>query len=150
MLIFVTYSIALNGAVVGKVHPHRGICQGDPLLPYLFMLVSQGLSALITDAMHMNKFLGLKVANASPVASHLFFADDRLLFFKVKTTDALKVRGCLRLYEQASGQVINYEKSALTFSPSTFIEDMEAVKSIFQISVVTGHELYLGLPTFSL
>lgn len=50
----------------------------------------------------------------------------------------------------ASGQLVNYDKSALTFSPSTPPEKIQAIQSIFSIDVVLGHDLYLGLPTFSL
>lgn len=45
---------------------------------------------------------------------------------------------------------MNYDKSALTFSPSTTTHNVNAKQRIFSIEVVKGHDLYLGLPTFFL
>ncbi|XP_075515386.1 putative mitochondrial protein AtMg00310 [Primulina tabacum] len=60
------------------------------------------------------------------------------------------VKECLSTYEKASGQLVNYDKSALSFSPNTHISLMDTIKNILTIPVVHQHDLYLGLPTFSL
>ncbi|XP_073057409.1 uncharacterized protein [Primulina eburnea] len=65
-------------------------------------------------------------------------------------SDCLQLRQCLQIYESASGQIVNYEKSALTFSPCVSSSNINTIQNIFSMSVVQGHELYLGLPTFSL
>ena len=46
----VTYSVKINGVPRGHIIPFRGIHQGDPLSPYLFLLCAEGLSALIQSA----------------------------------------------------------------------------------------------------
>lgn len=51
---------------------------------------------------------------------------------------------------EASGQIINFDKSALSFSPNTTIQMTSGIKSILSMEIVSGHELYLGLPIFSL
>lgn len=61
-----------------------------------------------------------------------------------------QVKACLHAYEKASGQMINYEKSALSFSPNTGSDIAERIKTDLTIPVVQGHDMYLGLPTFSL
>lgn len=53
------------------------------------------------------------------------------------------------MYEKASGQVVNFDKSALTFSPSTSSQTWEEMAGILSVSVVKGHDLYLGPPIFS-
>lgn len=54
------------------------------------------------------------------------------------------------MYEQASGQVVNFDKSALTFSPSTSAHTIAKIVDILDVPMVQGHQIYLGLPTFSL
>lgn len=48
---FVTYLMRINGKPRGHIVPSRGLCQGDPLSPYLFLLYAEGLSALIKSAL---------------------------------------------------------------------------------------------------
>lgn len=56
--------------------------QGDLLSPYLFILCMDIYSRMLTLGEDLNLFKGIKVARRSPSISHLFFADDALLFFK--------------------------------------------------------------------
>ncbi|XP_073041676.1 uncharacterized protein [Primulina eburnea] len=146
----VSYSIRINHALYGQIIPQRGLRQGDPLSPYLFSICAQGLSTILSQAEHDNWFKGVKIASQCPSISHLFFADDSLIFFRALETECCYIKKCLQIYEKASGQMVNYEKSALTFSPSASSSTIDAIQRIFSITVVTGHELYLGLPTFSL
>lgn len=90
------------------------------------------------------------MANSCPTISHLFFADYSLIFFRATREDAMQVRQCLQVYEKASEQMINYDKSALTFSPSTSHQSRVDMADIMSVNVVYGHDVYLGLPTFSL
>lgn len=82
--------------------------------------------------------------------THLFFADDSLLFFKADQESCRNIKECFDMYEGASGQLINYEKSALTFSPCTRKINQQRVKQYLRIKESKSHELYLGAPSFSL
>ena len=77
---FVNYAIKVNECPMGSVTPTRGICQGDPLSPYLFLLYAEGLSSLIKASMANSDVKGIFVYRGGPELSHLFFADDSLIF----------------------------------------------------------------------
>lgn len=78
----VTYSIKINGKPTGHITPKRGIRQGDPLSPYLFLLCAEGLSTLIQQAVGRGQMDGISVCREGPKISHLFFTDDSLIFHK--------------------------------------------------------------------
>lgn len=63
--------------------------------------------------------------------THLFFADDSLIFFKATKDNTDLVKDSLSTYEKASGQLINFDKSAITFSRNT-------PPAIFSISRITS------------
>lgn len=73
-----------------------------------------------------------------------------LVFFRATLQDSVQVKKCIQVYEEASGQVVNYEKSTITFCPSSSSMIIDEIKQVFNIPIFWGHELYLGLPTFSL
>ncbi|XP_075475824.1 uncharacterized protein LOC142513002 [Primulina tabacum] len=146
----VKYSIALNGDIIDHVNPGRGLRQGDPLSPFLFVLCAQGLSSILSSFESRKLITGVRIANSSPQISHLFFADDSLIFLKATISDCLNLRQCLSLYKKASGQLINFEKSSLSFSPNTDPVIADQIKRVLYISTTQGHDIYLGLPTFSL
>lgn len=58
---FVNYSILINGDTVGPITPRRGIRQGDPLLPYLFILCTAGLSSILKERDANGEIHGVKV-----------------------------------------------------------------------------------------
>ena len=60
------------------------------------------------------------------------------------------MRNCLDYYAKASRQSITFNKSSLSLSPNTLLDDRDAICGLFGISQVTGHDIYLGLPTFSM
>ena len=76
----VTYPILVNGKPKGHIVPTRGICQGDPLSPYLFLLCFEGLNGLIEHAVDGKHIEGVSLCRNGPKISHLFFADDSHLF----------------------------------------------------------------------
>lgn len=115
----VSYSFNVNGKVVGKVTPSRGLRQGDSLSPCLFVLCSQGLSSILEYNSDHKGLKGIQIAGGSPMITHLFFADDSLIFFNATKDNTDLVRDSLNEYERASGQLINYDKSAITFSKNT-------------------------------
>ena len=62
----VSYSILINGSPPGFIKPSRGIRQGDPLSPYLFLLVSEGLNGLINKSVAMGDIRGFSLCKNGP------------------------------------------------------------------------------------
>ena len=142
----VSYSFLLNGSAQGSVIPSRGIRQGDPLSPYLFILCSEVLSGLCLKAQAEGHLPGIRVALGSPRVNHLLFADDTMFFCRSDQKSCLTLMSILHKYEEASGQMINTEKSAITFSRKTSEEAKVLTKQILKIQKEGGLGKYLGLP----
>ena len=142
----VTYSFNINGEHKELITSSRGIRQGDPLSPYLSLLCSEGLSSLLQKAKLGKELTGVKISRGAPVITHLFFADDSLVFCKASKQEAEKLIMILKEYEEATGQLINLEKSSVFFSKNTMPdvrdEVCQALGSIKQVE----QGKYLGLP----
>ncbi|CAA7029802.1 unnamed protein product [Microthlaspi erraticum] len=142
----VTFSFLLNGTAVGKVKPSRGIRQGDPLSPYLFILCSEVLSGLCNKAQETGQLSGVRVAMGSPRVNHLLFADDTMFFCKSNAKTCKVLKEILDKYEEASGQKISCQKSTITFSKKTSREVKRSAMNILGIHHEGGQGKYLGLP----
>ena len=81
----VSYSILINGVSYGCIKPNRGIHQGDPLSPNLFLLRAKGFSLMICQAANRQMLNGVSICRGCPMVTHLFFADDSLLFCKASS-----------------------------------------------------------------
>jgi hypothetical protein len=99
----VRFSVKVNGGLLEPFTPSRGIRQGDPMSPYLFLACAEGLTALIH---HYNSgFIdrGVRVCKRSPWISHLLFADDSLIFINAYGASAARLNEILDIYHLASG-----------------------------------------------
>ncbi|XP_038717940.1 uncharacterized protein LOC120011012 [Tripterygium wilfordii] len=142
----VSFSVVLNGSVHGLIKPTRGLRQGDPLSPFLFLLCAEGFSHLVRRAMASRALHGISICRGAPPISHLLFADDSLLFCKANLSEADEVLNLFALYERISGQSINLEKSSVHFSENISIHDQLALR--YRLRMLGLHEdaKYLGLP----
>lgn len=118
----VTYSVGINGKPRGHIVLTRRLHQGDPLSPYLFLLRAEGLSTLIKNFMSKGVVEGIFVCRRGLSISHLFFADDNIIFCKASIKECGALQCILKVNELASGQQLNRAKTSLFFSPNTKAE----------------------------
>jgi hypothetical protein len=91
----ISFSVLFNGSPLEELCPSRGLCQGDPISPYLFLLAAEGLSGLLKQSRQSPHLHGIKVAPTAPFVNHLLFSDDSMLFVKATDEGAmLKGHGC--------------------------------------------------------
>ena len=126
----VTYRVLLNGDPKGRIIPSRGIRQGDPISPYLFILCTEALIALVRKAESDGKIQGVRISNASPRVSHLLFADDSLFFCKADVEQSKEIIEIIRSYGRVSGQEINLSKSSIMFGNDVSSSIRQEIKRI--------------------
>ena len=93
-----SFSILLNGSPFGHFTPERGLRQGDPLSPFLFILGSEVLSRLLLREESKGSLKGLRIARNCAHINHLLFADDLFLFGKASPSEAACLKSCLDKY----------------------------------------------------
>lgn len=144
----VSYQILINGKASNWFQASKGIRQGDPLSRYLFLLCTGGFNAFLRKAVSDGYINGIRVYRCSPPVSHLFFADDYLLFIKRGLTAINNLQAILASFEKVSGQKINFDKSTLCCNPAIGSILRESISNSLQVRVVENLDKYLRLPTF--
>lgn len=104
------FSVLINGSPIGFFKAERGLRQGDPLSPFLFVIVMEGLNNMIKTANQYGWIKGFDVArrgNDSLEVTHLQYADDTLIFCDAEEDQLKHLRVILVLFEGISGLHIN-------------------------------------------
>lgn len=109
------YSNSVNGALEGYFDGHRGIRQGDPMSPYLFVLVMEVLGSLLRSQVQEGLF-ALHPRCISPQVTHLAFADDLLVFFGGDIVSASSLGDCLNPFYEITGLEANLGESKVFFA----------------------------------
>ena len=121
--------------------------QGDPLSPYLFLICAERLSMLLHKAVRHKELKGVAASARGPRISHLFFADDSLIFERATVKECSEIQRVLQVYEESSSQQLNRNKTSLFFNHNTANGVKETIKAMFGAQVIKPHESYLGLPS---
>lgn len=106
-------SILLNGSPSQPFKLQRGLRKGDPLSPFLFVLIAEVLSKLIQKATNSGLWKGTKICNDGPEITHLQYADDMLIFCDANIESLKNIQKTLIIYHLASGLEVNFHKSSL-------------------------------------
>jgi hypothetical protein len=144
----VKYRFKLNGSLTDEVIPSRGLRQGDPISPYLFLICGQAFSSLLNSAEEDGRLEGVRVSQNAPRFNHLLFADDSLILLKVNDESAQHLLQIMSLYEECSGQTVNIDKSSIVFSKNTKERDKRRMMDSLGIAREAQNERYLGLPVY--
>ena len=108
----------------------------------------EGLSSLFRRQERSGLLHEVKVARGAPMISHLFFTDDSFFFFKATHSEATLVKHVLTVYGKASGQVVNFNKSSISFSANVSEANVRQLCELLEVNATTNHGAYLGLPSF--
>ena len=141
------FSILVNGVPAGFFPSTRGLRQGDPLSPYLFVMGMEVLDVLIRRAVEGGYISGCNIRGGSRTSlniSHLFFADDTIVFCEASKEQVSHLSWILFWFEAASGLRINLAKSEII--PVGDVEDILELAAELGGRVGSLPSHYLGLP----
>ena len=142
-----TFSVLINGSSTGFFRSSRGLRQGDPLSPYLFVIGMEALSCLLKIAMEGNFITGCRFGGRDGgeiVISHLLYADDTIIFCDANAEQMMYLRWTLMWFEAFSGLKINLIKSEII--PLGRVDNVEELAAELGCGVGSLPTKYLGLP----
>ncbi|GJS12101.1 RNA-directed DNA polymerase, eukaryota, reverse transcriptase zinc-binding domain protein, partial [Tanacetum coccineum] len=136
-------SILINGSPTCEFNILRGLRQGDPLSPFLFIIAMEGLHVAMEDAMAAGLYNGCKINTVN--LSHLFFADDALFIGAWSRSNIVSLTSILDCFHLVSGLKINYHKSNL-FGVGVPFDEVISMALITGCNALSPPFNYLGLP----
>lgn len=138
----------LNGEPVGFFPLSRGLRQGNPLFPSLFIIASEVLSRSFNDLHVSTPSVRFSTLSGCPIISHLAFADGVIIFCNGNRRSLERHKALLAAYEGCSGQLVNGLKSNFYVSPTLPVDRAQSISSSLGYS--EGHLpiTYLGCPLY--
>lgn len=150
-LVSSSMAITWQGCASDPFFPTRGLHQGDPLSPLLFVIALERLNHCIMDAVNQGLWKPLKFGRGGPLVSHLMFADDILLISEATpdNTTTIMDMDILDKFGARSGQQVNKQKSRVFFSNNTPQHMQQAISNQLGIALTSDLGHYLGMPILS-
>ncbi|KAM0042735.1 putative RNA-directed DNA polymerase [Helianthus debilis subsp. tardiflorus] len=138
-------SVLINGSPTFEFPCHKGMRQGDPISPFIFLIVMEALSSMIRKASRVGALRGIVLPNDGPVLTHLLYADDCVIMGEWARNNIKNVALLLRCFHICSGLKINLKKSSLF---GVGVEDLvvEEMASMVNCSVGRIPFIHLGVP----
>nr|GEW82625.1 putative RNA-directed DNA polymerase, eukaryota, reverse transcriptase zinc-binding domain protein [Tanacetum cinerariifolium] len=138
-------SILINDSPTSEFSIKRGLRQGDPLSPFLFILVIEGLHCAMSNAVNSGLIREIKLGSSGIVLSHLFYADDMIITTDWNPHDMDNIIRVLHVFHLASGLKINIHKSNI-FGIGVTNDEISSMASRTGCAAGCFPFLYLGLP----
>ncbi|XP_050211808.1 uncharacterized protein LOC126661967 [Mercurialis annua] len=138
-------SVLVNGSPSDNFFMEKGVRQGDPISPLLFVIAIEDLRAIFSEATSRGLIDGIQIEGCINQVSLLQFADDTLVFIPYDLEKLMNLRRILHCFELISGLEINFQKSSITginiddYSLSLAADILSCKMQDFSIT-------YLGLP----
>ncbi|GJR68224.1 putative RNA-directed DNA polymerase, eukaryota, reverse transcriptase zinc-binding domain protein [Tanacetum coccineum] len=137
--------VLVNGSPSKKFKMERGIRQGDPLSPFLFLLVAEVVQISIIEACNKGIYKGVSLAQSGDNLSLLQYAVDALFFGSWSRANANNLIRILKCFEMATDLKVNLAKSRI-FGVGVEIDEVDAVASSLGCTHDSIPIVYLGLP----
>nr|KYP45006.1 hypothetical protein KK1_033467 [Cajanus cajan] len=107
-------SVLINESPSEEFKMSKCIGQGDPLSPFLFTIVVEGLTGLMREAIQKGLFFGVKVGENSVEVSILQYADDTIFLGEATIGNVITIKAILRCFEMVPGLKVNFFKSCFS------------------------------------
>lgn len=143
------YTMIVNGVRHGFFKSERGLRQGDPLSPSLFILSAELLSQMLNSLQNNARHQGFYMSIHGPQINHLTFVDDTILFCNGSKRSIREVMDILKEYELISGQLINKNKSNFSMNDSTDANTLTRIQQLTGMRHQSFLITYLGCPLFA-
>lgn len=108
-----TANVLVNGSPSGEFRLGRGVRQGDPLSPFLFLVVAEGLSLLVRRAVDVGLLRPVEVGRDKIRVSHIQYADDTIFTAEGSQENVMAIKWLLKNFEALSGLSVNFGKSCV-------------------------------------
>ncbi|KAF7830019.1 reverse transcriptase [Senna tora] len=135
-----------NGDKTNGFRPSRGIRQGDPISPYIFVLCMERLAHLIQEKVSRGRWKPIGLGRTGPKVSHLFFADDLILFAEASMNQVEVVKDCINNFCISSGQKVNADKTRVFFSRNVSFLGGGTLSNALGFTSTNDLGKYLGVP----
>jgi len=143
----VKFSLIINGSTKGFFKSQRGLRQGDPISPFLFLLAMEGLNHMIRIANGkgwLKGFSAQTVRGDALEVIHLLYANDSLVLCEAEEIQIRHLRAILTIFEGISGLHVNWNKSSLF--PINQVDNMQSLAETLGCQVASLPTKYLGMP----
>jgi hypothetical protein len=139
-------AILVNDEPTAYFHPQRGLRQGCPLSPYLFVLAINELSLRLQEALQNNNLTGVSLGPSAPPIHSLLSANDLILCGKATMEEANQLKDILYTFCQNSSQTPNLQKSVILFSKNVPYSTRKQIHGIFLVPRLQPNTMHLGHP----
>ncbi|XP_071708379.1 uncharacterized protein [Rutidosis leptorrhynchoides] len=137
--------VLVNGSPTNEFTLERGVRQGDPLSPFLFIIAAEGLNILTKNAVEKGLFKGVKVGADKVMVSHLQYADDTIFIGEWSRLNICNLMKLLECFEKVLGLKVNYHKSSIS-GMGVIKEEVERMAKRVNCKIGELPFNYLGIP----